>query len=98
MGADEGAVTVVYVPAGGGCFRREVPLRAGMCVVDAIRASGLQRQHPGAPWRQPGHVGIFGRAADLEQPLAPGDRVEICRALTLSPMQARRARAARGAR
>jgi putative ubiquitin-RnfH superfamily antitoxin RatB of RatAB toxin-antitoxin module len=39
-------------------------------------------------------VGIFGRISPREQPLAPGDRVEIYRPLVCDPKAQRRARAA----
>ncbi|UPG88476.1 RnfH family protein [Luteibacter aegosomaticola] len=42
-----------------------------------------------------GRIGVFGKKVEAEQVLAAGDRVEIYRALTLDPMEARRRRAAR---
>lgn len=48
---------------------------------------------------QPGTVGIWGRAAALDQPLQHLDRVELYRSLTVDPKVARRERFARqGAR
>jgi len=43
-------------------------------------------------------VGIHGRRADLEARLADGDRVEIYRALSADPKEARRRRAKQRAR
>ena len=43
-------------------------------------------------------VGIHGRRADLETRLAEGDRVEIYRALSADPKEARRRRAKQRAR
>jgi putative ubiquitin-RnfH superfamily antitoxin RatB of RatAB toxin-antitoxin module len=40
-------------------------------------------------------VGIFGKAAALEQVLHQGDRVEIYRGLSVDPKDARRGRARR---
>jgi uncharacterized protein len=42
-----------------------------------------------------GRLGIFGKKVAGDHVLAQGDRVEIYRALTLDPMEARRRRAAR---
>ena len=41
-------------------------------------------------------VGVFGKAAKLETPLADGDRVEIYRPLIADPKEARKKRAAEG--
>jgi putative ubiquitin-RnfH superfamily antitoxin RatB of RatAB toxin-antitoxin module len=37
-------------------------------------------------------VAIWGRRVGLHQPIRDGDRVELCRALTVDPKQARRLR------
>ena len=42
-----------------------------------------------------GRLGIFGKKVGPDHGLAPGNRVEIYRALTLDPMEARRRRASR---
>ena len=39
--------------------------------------------------------GIFGKRAQLETRLSPGDRVEVYRGLAIDPKEARRRRAAR---
>ena len=40
-------------------------------------------------------VGVFGRLVGREQPLRPGDRVEVYRQLEVDPKEARRRRATR---
>ena len=65
-----------------------VSLAAGATLRDALAAAGYQLD----PQEK---VGIFGRRASLDQPLAEGDRVEIYRPLAVDPKEARRRRAAR---
>ncbi len=64
-----------------------VDLPAGSRVRDALRASGL------AP--SDDLVGIFGKKARLDAPLADGDRVDIYRPLAMDPKERRRQRARR---
>ncbi|TAM12772.1 MAG: RnfH family protein [Nevskiaceae bacterium] len=56
---------------------------AGSTVADALEKAGFSYATD---------VGIFGRHAELDQPLVEGDRVEIYRSLLRSPKQARRRR------
>jgi uncharacterized protein len=65
--------------------RLELP--AGATVREALQASGLEVNV------QTHSVGVFGRRATLDQPLADGDRVEIYRPLAMDPKEARRLRA-----
>jgi putative ubiquitin-RnfH superfamily antitoxin RatB of RatAB toxin-antitoxin module len=64
-----------------------VHLPAGATLRDALVASGLDLQIQNHTY------GIFGKRAELDQPLAEGDRVEIYRPLTMDPKEARRLRA-----
>lgn len=61
-----------------------VELEAGATVRAALEAAGKAGVRA---------VGIFGRRAALDAPLADGDRVEIYRALRADPKDARRRRA-----
>lgn len=69
-------------------------LPADSTVAEAISASGLKQQFP-----EIGegicHVGLFAKPCQLNQTLAPGDRVEIYRPLLNDPKDARRLRAAK---
>ena len=67
---------------------RELRLRAGSTVAEAIAAAGMT---PGAA------AGIHGRKVSPSQVLAEGDRVEIYRPLEVDPKEARRRRARRQA-
>jgi len=81
------SIRVEVVSAAPGEARsRALSLPAGSRVADALAAAGLPAV---------GKVGIFGRVARPDAPLADGDRVEIYRPLLLDPKEARRRRAAR---
>jgi uncharacterized protein len=86
-------VEVVYaLPAGADAVSVSVP--AGATVRDAVLASGVLQRHPEISLETQ-VFGIFGRRAALDTRLAPGDRVEVYRALAIDPKEARRRRAAR---
>jgi putative ubiquitin-RnfH superfamily antitoxin RatB of RatAB toxin-antitoxin module len=77
-------VEVVYArPEGAQVVSVELP--AGATLREAIAASGFNIENQA--------VGIFGKRAALDRPLAEGDRVEIYRPLLLDPKEARRRRA-----
>lgn len=75
----------------------ELPM--GATLADALKAScGLDAATAPDGGASPS-VGIWGRAAGLDHPLLPLDRVEVYRALKVDPKVARRERFARqGAR
>lgn len=84
------SVEVAYSPA-----PRQVdvvPLRLppGATVADALSASRLFGA--GAPLPPGLSVGIWGRRQPLDTALRDGDRVEVWRALTVDPKEARRQR------
>lgn len=90
MAAVEITVEVVYaLPMEQALVR--VMLAPGASVREAIERSGLLQRYPqiGADTLR---VGIFGKRVSLDTPLAEGDRVEIYRALTVDPKEARRRR------
>lgn len=67
----------------------------GLTVQQAIERSGILRQFPEIDLSA-NKVGVFGKVAKLDQPLEPGDRVEIYRPLIADPKEARKKRAAEG--
>lgn len=70
----------------------EVGLEEGAPVEDAINASGIAARHPEIDlktWR----IGVWGRPVTLATGVRDRDRVEIYRALSADPKQARRRRA-----
>ena len=84
-------VTVAYSPAPRQVWEVTLTLPAGSTVQAAIDASGLLAQHPDINL-SPGHVGVWGRKAPLDQPLRERDRIEIWRPLRVDPKLARRER------
>lgn len=79
-GPEGQAVLALTVPAGTTAWQAVMQALPGLPV-------GVQPD--------PERLGVFGKKVDADRVLAPGDRVEIYRALTLDPMEARRRRAAR---
>jgi hypothetical protein len=63
----------------------EVPV--GTRVEQALELSGLLQTY------QPAGFSIFGQRCDLSRILSDGDRIELCRPLTVEPKAARRRRA-----
>lgn len=61
-----------------------IDLPVGSTVGDALRTCGLSLQGM--------LIGVWGRRCDPSQPLRDGDRVELYRALTVDPKEARRLR------
>lgn len=91
-------VTLVCAPAPRTVFEQELSLPEGATVRDAVQASTLAQQFPALEWAAL-TPGIWGHAKGFEQVLKDGDRVELCRPLTVDPKVARRERFARqGAR
>jgi len=74
-----------------------LPVRGevGLTVREAIDRSGILARFPEIDLAI-NKVGIFGKLAKLDQPLANGDRVEIYRPLIADPAQQRKKRAAAG--
>ena len=86
-------VEVIYaLPAAADAV--SVSLPAGATLRDAVLASGVLQRHPEIALEKQA-FGIFGKRAVLDARLAPGDRVEVYRALAIDPKEARRRRAAR---
>jgi hypothetical protein len=83
-------IEVAYALAQG-AIQRTYDLHEAATVGDALKAAGADPAFAaidveGSP------IGVFGAPARREQPLHPGDRVEIYRPLALDPKAARRAR------
>jgi putative ubiquitin-RnfH superfamily antitoxin RatB of RatAB toxin-antitoxin module len=74
-----------------GAIQRTYELPAAATVGDALRAASADPAFAGIDI-EGSPVGVFGAPARREQPLHPGDRVEIYRPLALDPKAARRAR------
>lgn len=84
---------VVFAGRGGSReWSREVLLRNGATVADALSASGVAEACPEAELDS-ARVGVLGEVCGRERILADGDRVEIYRGLALDPRESRRVRA-----
>ena len=71
----------------------EVELEEGAPVEDAIHASGIPARHPEIDLKTQ-RIGVWSRPVTLAAGVRDRDRVEIYRALSADPKQARRRRAA----
>ncbi|MDM0047261.1 RnfH family protein [Variovorax dokdonensis] len=91
-------VTLVCSPTPRVVHEEVLHLPSGTSVGDALRVSGLAASLVQSDMEsmQPG---VWGRAVSWGQSLHDGDRLELCRPLTVDPKVARRERFARqGAR
>ena len=75
-------------------FLESLKLAEGSTVRNAIEASGVLSRFPSIELNN-NPVGIFSTRVTLDQVLSSGDRVEIYRALPITPVEARRLRALR---
>jgi putative ubiquitin-RnfH superfamily antitoxin RatB of RatAB toxin-antitoxin module len=87
-------IAVVCSPRTGVAEEVEVEVESGSSVLHAIRASGLLERFAEIDVSTQS-VGVWGRPCTLDTVLRAGDRVEIYRALSIDPKEARRRRAAR---
>jgi uncharacterized protein len=84
-------VTLVYSPAPREVFEQVLTLPEAATARDAVLASTLPAQFPALDWAAL-PCGVWGRAVDWQQRLRDGDRIELCRPLTVDPKVARRER------
>jgi len=85
-------VTLSCSPAAREVFEQVLRLAPDVSLADAVKASGLTERFPELDWRHALTPGVWGRAVEWDQPLKDGDRVELCRPLTVDPKVARRER------
>jgi len=83
-------IEVAYSPAPRQVEVVSLDLPVGSSVADALRASGLLERHALAV--EVLRCGVWGRVQPLDGVLRDGDRVEVYRALTVDPKEARRLR------
>lgn len=92
----EGEITVEVCYARGDVqVVSAVKLASGTSVGEAVRRSGLLERFPEIDLKS-NAVGVFGKKAALDRPLADGERVEIYRPLVADPKDVRRKLAAEG--
>ena len=73
----------------------EVEGRAGMTLIEAVRASNITERFPEIDLEN-AKFGIFGKLSTAKAQLRAGDRVEIYRPLIADPKEVRKKRAAEG--
>lgn len=88
------AVTVAYSPRAREVVEIACAVEAGSTLLRAIGQSGLSQRCPEVDLNTLG-LSVWGRRADLQQPVREGDRIELCRPLVVDPKVARRERFAR---
>jgi hypothetical protein len=73
----------------------EVPITVpvGTTIAQAIVISGIVHDFPEINLNGVNRVGIFGKLRELSDEIRSGDRIEIYRPLSLSPLEARKVRA-----
>ena len=84
-------VTLVYSPAPREVFEQVLDVVDGATVREAVQASALAMRFPALDWLAL-PAGLWGRPVDWQQALKEGDRIELCRPLTVDPKVARRER------
>jgi uncharacterized protein len=82
-------VTVVFCPAPGAVDEVVLEVAPGTTVQEAFLRSGLAARHPGCETLP---LGLWCRVRPGGTVLRDGDRVEVYRALTVDPKEARRQR------
>jgi putative ubiquitin-RnfH superfamily antitoxin RatB of RatAB toxin-antitoxin module len=84
-------IEVAYSPAPRQVDLRTLHLPMGTTALQALAAADLARRHPGFdPARIT--VAVWGRPVPPSAVLQDGDRLEVCRPLSVDPKEARRVR------
>ena len=84
------AIEVMYCPSPGVCDRAALTLAEGATLADALHASGVLQRH--SLQLEGLRVGIWCKVRALDARLRDRDRVEVYRALSVDPKEARRLR------
>lgn len=84
-------VTLAWAPAAREVFEETLAVPCGTTLQDAVAASRIGATFPGLDWRAL-TPGIWSKAVAWDRVLAEGDRIELCRPLTVDPKVARRER------
>lgn len=85
------AVTLLCSPAAREVFEQSIDVVPGTTAADLVARSRLQQCHPGLDWRAL-TPGVWGKPVDWDRVLVEGDRLELCRPLSVDPKVARRER------
>lgn len=88
-------VALAFAAPGGAQREIELEVAEGATLADALAAAPPEPALAEALRTRAG-IGVWGRAKPPAHPLREGDRIEIYRALTADPKDARRAKARHG--
>ena len=82
-------VEIIYIDEKQTIFHRKLTLEASSCAKQALMQSTLFDKYPELLIDSI-TIGIFSKKVNLDYQLKDGDRIEIYRPLTISPMEKRR--------
>lgn len=82
-------VEIIYLANEQQSFQQKLDVEQHTTIEQAIKNSTLLTQYPDLQLETLS-VGIYSKAASLSTLLSEGDRIEIYRPLTISPMEKRR--------
>lgn len=85
------AIAFLCSPAAREMFEESLDVAPGSTVADAVADSGLSDAYPDLDWRAM-TPGVWGRPVEWNRVLGEGDRLELCRTLSVDPKVARRER------
>lgn len=85
------AVTLLCSPAAREVFEQSIDVAPGTTAEELVAFSRLQEHHSGLDWRAM-TPGVWGKPVDWDRVLVEGDRLELCRPLSVDPKVARRER------
>lgn len=85
------AITLLCSPAARETFEQSIDVVPGTTVAELVAGSRLHECHPDLDWRSM-TPGVWGRPVDWGRVLVEGDRLELCRPLSVDPKVARRER------
>lgn len=88
-------VELVWSPQAGEVHHRWLEVEEGATVESALRGCADFMATQGDQPLQALRVGVWGRVRPLQTPLRERDRIEVYRALTVDPKEARRLRYAK---
>ena len=90
-------IELVYIDSSQPLFYQQLKVEANTTVSEALQRSSFSSQHPNVSLEDL-VVGIYSDKVHMEHLLQPGDRIEIYRPLSITPMEKRRLLAKRRAR
>lgn len=85
------AIVLLCSPAAREVFEQSLDVAPETTAADAVADSGLSDAYPDVDWRAM-TPGVWGKTVEWDRVLVEGDRLELCRPLSVDPKVARRER------